>query len=95
MTAETQSNTPKTTIEYQRKATKHFVKVVDMQLTAKPLKTDNKTYNEIYQRIKSRQSQQMTVYELLQHVTSGKVFQVGEYQYQLTPEQKRDIREFQ
>lgn len=95
MTVETQSNTPQTTIEYQHEATKHFVKVVDMQLTAKPPKTDKKTYNELYQRIKSQQSQQMTVYELLQHVTSGKVFQTGKYEYQLTPEQKRDIRELQ
>ena len=47
MTVETQSNTPQTKIEYQHEATKHFVKVVDMQLTAKPPKTDKKTYNEI------------------------------------------------
>lgn len=95
MTVETQSNTPQTTIEYQHDATKHFVKVVDMQLTAKPSKTDKKTYNELYQRIKSQQSQKMTVYELLQHATSGMIFQAGKYEYQLTPAQKRDIRELQ
>ncbi|MFW3504827.1 DEAD/DEAH box helicase family protein [Aerococcus viridans] len=95
MTVETQSNTPQTTIEYQHESTKHFVKVVDMQLTAKPSKSDTKTYNEIYQRVKKQSSQQMTVYELLEVATSGAIFQAGKYEYQLTPEQKRDIREIQ
>lgn len=95
MTVETQSNTPQTTIEYQHEATKHFVKVVDMQLTAKPSKTDKKTFNTLYQRMKQQFSREMTVYELLELATNGFSFQVGEYGYNLTGEQKRDIRELQ
>lgn len=95
MTVETQNNTPETTIEYQHEATKHFVKVVDMQLTAKPSKSDTKTFNALYQRMKQQFSSEMTVYELLDTATNGFSFQVGEYGYNLTGEQKRDIRELQ
>ncbi|MGH2104160.1 DEAD/DEAH box helicase family protein [Aerococcus urinaeequi] len=95
MTVETQSDTPQTKIEYQHEATKHFVKVVDMQLTAKPSKTDKKTFNTLYQRMKQQFSREMTVYELLELATNGFSFQVGEYGYNLTGEQKRDIRELQ
>src|SRR5699024_4349972 len=95
LTVETQSNTPQTTIEYQHEATKHFVKFVDIQLTAKPSKTDKKTFNTLYQRMKQQFSREMTVYELLELATNGFSFQVGEYGYNLTGEQKRDIRELQ
>ncbi|MGH2117096.1 DEAD/DEAH box helicase family protein [Aerococcus sp. L_32] len=95
MTVETQSNTPQTTIEYQHEDSKHFVKVVDMQLTAKPSKSDTKTFNALYQRMKQQFSREMTVHELLELATNGFSFQVGEYGYNLTGEQKRDIRELQ
>ena len=95
MTVETQSNTPQTTIEYQHEATKHFVKVVDMQLTAKPSKSDTKTFNALYLRMKQQFSREMTVYELLDAATNGFSFQVGNYSFNLTSEQKRDIREIQ
>lgn len=95
MTVETQSNTPQTAIEYQHEATKHFVKFVDIQLTAKPSKSDTKTFNALYQRMKQQFSREMTVYELLELATNGFSFQVGEYGFNLTGEQKRDIRELQ
>ena len=95
MTVETQSNTPQTTIEYQHKATKHFVKFADIQLSAKPSKSDTKTFDALYRRIKQQPSREMTVYELLEGATNGYQFQVGNYSFNLTPEQKRDIREIQ
>lgn len=74
---------------------KHFVKFVDVQLNAKPSKSDVKTFNNLYQLMKQRTSQEMTVYELLEGATNGYPFQVGEYNFNLTGEQKRDIRELQ
>ena len=74
---------------------KHFVKFADIQLSAKPSKSDTKTFNALYQRMKQQASREMTVYELLDAATNGYSFQVGEYGYNLTGEQKRDIRELQ
>lgn len=89
MTVETIS----TNIEISQQ--KHFVKFADIQLSAKPSKSDKKTFNALYQRMKQQASREMTVYELLEGATNGFSFQVGEYGYNLTGEQKRDIRELQ
>src|SRR5699024_4100372 len=47
------------------------------------------------QRMKQQFSREMTVYELLDAATNGFSFQVGNYSFNLTSEQKRDIREIQ
>ena len=89
MTVETIS----TNIEISQQ--KHFVKFADIQLSVKPSKSDKKTFNALYQRMKQQASREMTVYEILEGATNGYQFQVGLFDFQLTPEQKRDIRELQ
>lgn len=91
MGIQTKSIQTSTTITYKQK--KHYVKIVNKQLNAKPSKGDINAFNDLYQRIKSTQSKQMTLHELLEQATQGKVFQVGKYEYQLTPQQIREIRE--
>ncbi|MGH2086321.1 DEAD/DEAH box helicase family protein [Aerococcus urinaeequi] len=93
MTVETMNTITNTNIVTSQQ--KHFVKFVDIQLSAKPSKSDTKTFNALYQRMKQQFSSEMTVYELLELATNGFSFQVGEYGYNLTGEQKRDIRELQ
>ena len=93
MTVETMNTNTNTNIVTSQQ--KHFVKFVDIQLSAKPSKSDTKTFNALYQRMKQQASREMTVYELLDAATNGYSFQVGEYGYNLTGEQKRDIRELQ
>lgn len=93
MTVDTMNTITNTNIVTSQQ--KHFVKFVDIQLSAKPSKSDTKTFNALYQRMKQQFSREMTLYELLDTATNGFSFQVGEYGYSLTGEQKRDIREIQ
>lgn len=93
MTVETMNTN--TSINVVSSQKKHFVKFADIQLSAKPSKSDTKTFDALYRRIKQQFSREMTVYELLELATNGFSFQVGEYGYNLTGEQKRDIRELQ